>query len=128
MSMIDDQMRRASLTGNLHTSLEPASDLWQRLANGFVLTGTGDYTSRSEFAGLRFMSLNARLSKTLAWGKNFRLDALAETCNMLVRADASFMRSALEMGDSAAGLFSTYQRVASAQGPNGSQAGLRLSF
>lgn len=127
-SFVNDRMRRATITGVLHTSAEPGSDLWQHLANGLVLTGTGDYLNRSEFAGLDFFDVNARLSKTLAWGQRYRLDAIAETCNMMQRTGAAFARSVAEMGGSAAGVFSMYQRVASIQGPNANQLGLRLSF
>ena len=125
---ISDRLRRASFTGDLHTAAGPGSDLWQHLANGFVLTGTGDYTKRSEFAGLNFIDMNARISKTLAWGENYRLDFMAETFNMLQRTNAAFANSAAKMGDSLASVYSTYTRVASFQSPNGSQLGLRLIF
>ncbi len=125
---INDRLRRASFTGDLHTTPGPGSDLWQHIANGFVLTGTGDYTKRSEFAGLNFVNMNARLSKTLAWGESYRLDFLAETFNMLQRTNAAFANSAAKMGDSLASVYTTYQRVASFQSPNGSQLGLRLTF
>lgn len=127
-SSIDDQMRRASFTGVLHTSLEPGSGFVQRLTNGFMLTGTGDYTSRSEFAGLNFINVNARLSKTLSWGQNYHLEFLAETFNMLQQTNAAFAKSLALMGPYSAGLFDMYQRVASFQSPNGNQFGLRFVF
>lgn len=128
MSSIDDQMRRASFTGVLHTSLEPGSGFVQRLANGFMLTGTSDYTSRSEFAGLNFINVNARLSKTLSWGQNYHLEFLAETFNMLQQTNAAFARSLALMGPNSGAFFDMYQRVASFQSPNGNQFGLRFDF
>lgn len=127
-SQVNDLMRRASFTGVLHTSSEPGSDLWQHVEHGFVLTGTGDYTNRAEFAGMNFINFNARLTKTLAWGRSYRVDVLAETFNMMQRTNAAFARSAAEMGDSAASIYSTYQRVASFQSPNGSELGMRVTF
>jgi hypothetical protein len=127
-SYINDQMRRVSFTGVLHTSLDPGSTLWQRLTHGFLLSGTGDHTTRSEFLGMNFINLNARLSKDLMIGPGFRLQAMAETFNMFQRTNASFAKAAEEMGEGANEIFSTYMRVATAQNPNGSQAGLRLTF
>jgi hypothetical protein len=125
---VADQIRRFSFTGVLHSSTEPGADLWQHLANGFVLTTTGDYTQRSEFAGIDFLNLNARLTKTLLWGQGYRLDALAQTFNMTERASTAVARTAAQIGDGALNLFSTYERVASQQGPNATALGLRLSF
>lgn len=127
-SYVNDQMRRVSFTGVLHSSAEPGSTLWEHLANGFVLTETGDFTNRNEFAGMNFVNLNARLTKTLVWGKGYRLDAMAQTFNAWQRTNAAFARLADQMGDAAAGLLTTYQRVASFQNPEGTQFGLRLNF
>lgn len=128
LSQVDDRMRRVSLTGVLHTAGDPGSDVWQHFAHGLVLTGTGDFTNKSEFLGLNFFNINARLTKTLVWSQHFRFDALVETLNSLQRSNAAFAKSAAEMGDSVANVFTTYQRIASAQSPNGSQIGLRLVF
>ena len=98
------------------------------MTHGFLLAGTTDYLSRSEFLGMNFINLNARLTKNLAMGSRFHLEAIAQTFNMLQRSNASFAKAAAEMGESANQIFSTYNRVATAQSPNGTQAGLRLSF
>lgn len=127
-AFLNDRMRRVSFTGVLHTSADPGTDVWQHLANGFVLTGTGDYATRSEFTGMNFFNVNARIAKTMAWGQNYRLDFLAETVNMWQRTNAAFANSAAQMGSSAAMIYSTYQRVASFQNPNGGQFGLRVVF
>lgn len=127
-AFLDDRLRRVSFTGVLHTSGDPGSDIWQHVSHGFVLTGTGDYASRSEFAGMNFINFNARIAKTLAWGQNYRLDLVSETFNMFERTNAAFANSAARMGDGAALIFNTYQRVAAFQSPNGSQFGLRLVF
>ncbi len=127
-SQIADSMRRASFTGSLHSSAGPASDFWQQFSNGFALSETVDYTTKSEFAGLSFINIDARLTKTLAWGRNFRLEAMAETFNMLQRTSAAYARSVAEMGPGASSVFATYQKVASMQIPSGSQMGLRMVF
>lgn len=127
-SQIADFMRRASVTGNLHTSMTPGSSFWQQLSHGIVLTETMDYTTKSEFAGFQFFNIDARLTKTLAWGKNFRLDALAQTMNMFQRTSASYARSVAQLGPGASAVFAAYRRVASMQLPQGNQMGLRLIF
>ena len=127
-SSIGDRIRRASFTGGLHTSFDPGSDLWQHLTNGFMLTGTGDYTTRSEFTGINFMNFNGQLSKTFALGQRYHLAILAESFNMLQETNAAFAHSMAKIGTSAAAVFDTYQRVASFQSPNGNQFGLRLDF
>jgi len=127
-SYIADQMRRVSFTGVLHTSLDPGTTLWQRATHGFMLAGTTDYYNRSEFLGMNFINFNARLSKNLLVGPMFRLEAIAETFNMLQRTNAAFMNVGAELGKNATEIISTYQRVASAQSPNGSQIGLRMTF
>jgi hypothetical protein len=93
-----------------------------------VLSGTGDYSSRSEFAGMNFINMNARLTKTLARGQHYRLDALAETFNSFERTNAAFARSFENMNDRAANVFSTYRAIASLQGPTSTQFGFRLGF
>jgi hypothetical protein len=128
LSSISDVERRVSLTSVLHTSAEPASTWRQYLSRGFVLSGTGDYTNRSEFVGMNFIDMNARLTKSLAWSTRYRLDFLAETFNTLERTNASFSKSLAEMGDRAASMFATYRSVASLQGPSGTRVGLRLGF
>jgi Carboxypeptidase regulatory-like domain/TonB dependent receptor len=127
-SYIADQMRRVSFTGVLHTSLDPGSTLWQRATHGFMLAGTTDYYNRSEFLGMNFINFNARLSKNLLIGPMFRLEGVVETFNMLQRTNAAFMKAGAELGENATEIFSTYQRVASAQSPNGSQIGLKMTF
>jgi len=127
-SYINDQMRRVSFTGVLHTSLDPGSTMWQQLTHGFLLAGTTDYSNRSEFLGMNFINLNARLTKNLLVGPRFRLEAMVETFNMLQRTNAAFTHAASEMGENASEVFSTYRRVASLQSPNGSQMGLRMTF
>lgn len=127
-SSLEDRMRRLSFTGVLHTSAEQGSNLWQDLTRGFMLTGTSDYLQRSEFRGLSFINLNARLSKVIAWGQHYRLEALAETFNTFQQTNASLLRSEAAMGEDAAGIFATYKQVASLQSPSGSQVGMRLTF
>jgi hypothetical protein len=127
-SYLSDQMRRASVTGTLHTSLEPAANNWQRVTHGFLLTGTADYLNRSEFLGMNFVNMNARLSKNLVAGPKFQLEAMAETFNMLQRTNGAFTKARDQMGDGANQIFASYRRVATAQSPNGTQAGLKLSF
>ncbi|MGB6694374.1 MAG: hypothetical protein WBE56_09330 [Terracidiphilus sp.] len=125
---VEDTMRRASFTGVLHTSPQAGTDFWQHLTNGIALAAGGDFTNRSEFAGMSFFNLDGRLTKTLAWGKSYHLDALAETFRTVQRTSATVAQTAAEMGSSFASFFSTCERVAAAQAPNGGQAGLRLTF
>ena len=127
-SFIRDDLSRVSLSGVLHTSLEPGSGWMQRLSRGFILSGVGDRSTRTEFTGMDFIDLNARLTKTLAWGQHFRLDALAESVNSWQRTNAAYARSFTEFGDRAANMFATYRSVASLQGPTGTHFGLRLGF
>jgi hypothetical protein len=112
----------------LHSSTAPASDFWQGLTNGFALAATGDYTRRNEFAGMTFFDLNARLTKALAWGQHYHIDAMAETFNAMQRTSAVFSQTAAQMGEGFANYFANYQKVAALQAPNGIQAGLRMTF
>jgi hypothetical protein len=127
-SNLNDTLRRVSFNGVLHTSAEPATNTWQHFTRGFVLTGAGDYTNRSEFTGLNFIDMNARLTKTLAWGTHYRLDALAETMNSFERTSAPYLKSLTGMGERYVNVYSTYRAVASLQGPTATQFGLRLGF
>ena len=125
---VADTMRRASMSGVLHTSPQAGTDFWQHLTNGIALAATGDFTNRTEFAGMDFFNLDGKLTKTLAWGKWYHLDALAETFRMVQHTSAELAQTATEMGGDFAGMFSAYERVAQSQGPNGAQGGLRLTF
>ncbi|HEY2856957.1 MAG TPA: carboxypeptidase-like regulatory domain-containing protein [Terracidiphilus sp.] len=127
-SYLSDLTRSLSFNGGLHTSAEPAGDFWQHLTRGIVLSSTGSYTARSEFTGINFIDTNARLTKTLAWGQHYRLDALAESFNSFERTSAPFMKSVAGMGERYVNVYSTFRAVASMQGPTSTQFGLRLGF
>lgn len=128
LSSIDDEMHRVSFTGVLHSSLDPGTTLWQRLTHGFFLTGTSDYLNRQEFAGLNFIDLNGRLTKDLVVGPRFRLQTVVQTFNMFQRTNDTFAKTVAAFGDKTGTFFSTYTRVAEAQMPNSTNAGLRLTF
>jgi hypothetical protein len=127
-SNVEDNMRRVSLTGTLHTSLDSGSTFWQHLSHGFLLSGTSDYLNRSEFLGMDFIHFNARLTKSLAIGQTFRLDGFVESYNSMQRTNASLVKAATAMGESARDVFAAYKAVASTQSPEGLHAGLRMSF
>jgi hypothetical protein len=127
-SYLADTLRSVSINGVVHTSAEPATDLWQRFARGIALSTAGDYSTRSEFTGINFVNMNARLTKTLAWGQHYRLDALAETFNSFQRTGTPFMKSITGMGERYVNVYSTYRAAASLQGPTSTQFGLRLGF
>jgi hypothetical protein len=127
-SYISDDLRRFSVTGVLHSSADRATNWRQSFSHGFILSGTGDYSTRTEFTGMNFINLNARLTKTLAWGEHYRFDALAETFNGFERTNAAFAKSFTNLNDRAANIFATYRSIASLQGPTSAQFGLRLGF
>jgi hypothetical protein len=127
-SYASDNLRRLSFTSGLHTSDEAPAGVLQRFSRGLAFTTTGDYSRRSEFTGLDFVNLNARLTKTLAWGAHYRLDALAETMNSFERTSAPFLKSFEGMGERYVNVYSTYRAVASLQAPNAARFGLRLGF
>jgi len=127
-SYLRDDQSRVSMSGVLHTSPEPGSGWMQRVSRGFMLSGAGDYSTRTEFTGINFINLNARLTKTLVWGQHYRLDGLVETVNSFERTNAAFAKTFGEFGSRAANMFATYRSVASLQGPTGTQIGLKLGF
>lgn len=127
-SYLADTLRSVSFAGTLHSSAEPAGDLRQRLTRGFVLSASDSYTTRSEFTGINFIDMNARLTKTLAWGRHYRLDALAETFNSFERTGIPFLKSVQDGGERYMNMYSTFRAVASLQGPTATQFGLRLGF
>lgn len=98
------------------------------MKNGFLLSGTADYFNRSEFLGMNFINLNARLTKNFFSGQKLRIDGMAETFSMLQRTNASYAKAVTEMGNGASEMFSVYRGVAALQNPEGSQMGLRMTF
>lgn len=125
---IEDAMRRFSFTGVLHTSPDAGSTLWQHISHGLVLSGSSDYISRKEFAGLNFINLNARLTKDLMVGSRFRLQAVVQTFNMMTRTNNLFSKAMAVVGEGDTGVFQAYTRVAEVQSPDNTEGGLRLTF
>ncbi|HEY6412830.1 MAG TPA: TonB-dependent receptor [Edaphobacter sp.] len=126
--LVGDRMRRVAFTGALHTSPDTATNLWQLLSHNFALSGYGDFTQRNELPGLDFIHLNTQLVKSFQLGTHTRLEAVAQTFNMLEHRHYSLDKAREELGDYGVNILSSYERVAALGTPNGSQVGLRLKF
>jgi len=127
-AIVGDQMRRVSFTGALHTSPDAATNLWQNLSHNFALTGYGDFTRRNEMPGLDFIHFNAQLVKSFQLGTRARLEAVAQSFNMLEHRNYSIDKAREELGEYGVNILSSYERVSALATPNGSQVGLRLKF
>jgi hypothetical protein len=126
--LVGDQMRQVAFTGALHTSPDTAINLWQLLSHNFALSGYGDFTRRNELPGLDFIHLNAQLVKSFQLGTRARLEAVAQTFNMLEHRNYSLDKAREELGDYGVNILSSYERMAALGTTNGSQVGLRLKF
>lgn len=126
--LVGDQMRQVAFTGALHTSADTATNLWQLLNHNFALSGYGDFTRRNELPGLDFIHLNAQLVKSFQLGTRARLEAVAQTFNMLEHRNYSLDKAREELGDYGVDILSSYERMAALGTTNGSQIGLRLKF
>jgi hypothetical protein len=106
----DDQRHRLVISGGIRTPIAPADDLWSRLVNGFALNATlqaysaapfnitsgtttiqgtpgrpivnGEFIPRNAGEGSRFLSLNARVSRTFRIHGSLQFEAVVEGFNL----------------------------------------------
>lgn len=151
----DDQRHRFVLSGATQTSMAPATTWWQVLSHGFRVSGmlqtysalpfnitsgvttvqgtagrplvNGTFIPRNAGVGTAFVSVNARVSRSIRVGRT-EIEALAEVFNLtnhrnVVTRNANFGAGAYPMEPSA-----TFGQVTAVGEPRSAQLGVRLMF
>jgi hypothetical protein len=152
----DDQRHRVTFNGTVHTSLGPASSLWEKISHGFQLSGIlqyysplpfnvvtgsntvqattarplsgGDFIGRNTGIGFDSFTVGGRLSRTFALGERLKLEGIAEAFNAL-----NHRNNLIPNGTFGPGLFPTnplpsFGQPTAVGDPRSLQLALRLSF
>ena len=152
----DDQRHRLVLQGTVHSSMSRATTAWERLVNGFELSGmfqyysalpfnitagantiqgtaarptvNGEFISRNAGTGFDFSSLSARLSRSFRISETVSLQGLVEAFNALNHFNGVTNNSVFGSGAYPSNPSPTFGQVTSVSDPRTLQFGLRLRF
>ena len=152
----DDQRHRLVVTGSVHSSLEPASTVWEQLSHGFRLStmiqyysalpynitsgvntiqGTagrplvdGEFISRNVGQGSPFSTASLRVSRTFRLGGHAVLEGLVEVFNLLDRRNDIARVTVFGSGAYPTAPASNFGQVTVVGEPRTLQFGTRLSF
>jgi outer membrane receptor protein involved in Fe transport len=152
----DDQRHRLVFNGAIHSSMEDAKTLWERLSHGFEISsmvqyysalpfnvtagvntiqGTparptvdGAFISRNAGAGFDYFNVNARLSRTFQISERYRMEATLESFNLFNHVNGVALNGVFGTGAYPASPLPTFKQVTAVADPRTLQLGLRVSF
>jgi hypothetical protein len=152
----DDQRHRLVVHAAVNTSMEPARTGWERLTHGFELSGMLQYYSALPFnvtsgvttvqgtagrpvvdgaviernagEGSHFVSLNARLSRTLRVGDRVRVEGLVEAFNLTNHRNVLTRNTNFGAGAYPGSPSPTFGQVTAVGEPRTVQLGARVHF
>jgi hypothetical protein len=152
----DDQRHRLVMQGAVHTSMARATTAWERLVNGFELSGmfqyysalpfnittgtntiqgtsarptvNGAFISRNAGTGFDFVNLSARLSRTFQISESVSVQGMVEAFNALNHFNGVTNNSVFGTGAYPANPSPSFGQVTSVSDPRSLQLGVRVRF
>jgi len=88
----------------------------------------GAFIARNAATGSDFASLNARLSRTFAFGERLRLQAIAEAFNLLNHRNNLTKNGTFGTGAYPTNSLPTFGQITAVNDPRSAQLALRLTF
>jgi hypothetical protein len=144
------------VNGSLQTSTEPATTSWQRLVNGFRVSGIlqaysgfpfnilsgvttiqgtagrpivgGEFIPRNAGEGNAFVSLNMRVNREFRLGSRVQMDVLAEAFNLTNHRNVVTRNTTFGSGTYPTNALPTFGRPTALGESRAFQIGLRLGF
>ena len=136
--------------------MDKASTPWQRISNGFQLSGmlqyysalpfntttgsttiqgttarptvNGVFINRNSGTGFDFFNVNARLSRTFPLGERLRLESIAEAFNLLNHVNGVTLNGTFGTGAYPTNPSATFKQITAVADPRTLQLALRLTF
>jgi hypothetical protein len=152
----NDQRHRLVVNASIHSSLEPASSVWEHLTHGFqfstmlqaysappfnitsgvtTIQGTagrpivdGEFIDRNAGIGTPFFSLGARVSRTFRLTHRWQLELLAEGFNLTNHTNVVTRNTNFGSGAYPTNPLPSYGQVTAVGDPRAFQFGGRLRF
>ncbi len=152
----DDQRHRLVLQGTFHSSMAPAATPWQRLTNGFELSGMFQYYSalpfnittggrtiqgtsarpmvdgafipRNSGVGFDFVNLSVRLSRSFRISEGVSVQGMVEAFNALNHLNGVTNNSVFGNGTYPTDPAPSFGRITSVSDPRSLQLGVRVRF
>jgi hypothetical protein len=152
----DDQRHRLVVTGALHSSMAPPATTWERISNGFELSGmlqaysappinltsgvttiqgtagrpivNGEFIGRNSGSGSDFFSVSARVSRAIRLAGRLELEALAEVFNLTNRRNDLTRNANFGPGAYPTNPSPTFGQVTSVGEPRSLQFAVRVRF
>lgn len=152
----DDQRHRLVISGNVHSSLEPATTAWERLTHGFQLSammqaysavpfnimsgvttiqGTagrpivnGEFIERNAGVGTEFFNLSARLSRAFRLTGRVEVEGLVEAFNLTNHRNVVTRNTNFGSGAYPTSPSPTFGQITAVGEPRSVQFGARVRF
>ena len=152
----DDQRHRLVFDGAIHSPPGPANTLWERISQGFQLSGmlqrysalpfnvtagattiqgtaarppvNGAFIDRNAGKGFDFFNVNARLSRTFQATERVRIEAMLEAFNLMNHVNGVALNGTFGTGIYPTNPLPTFKQITAVADPRTLQLGLRVSF
>jgi hypothetical protein len=152
----DDQRHRVVFNGTIHSGMDKAQTLWERISHGFQLSGmmqyysalpfnitagtttiqgtaarptvNGEFISRNAGTGFDFFSVNVRLSRMFAINERMRVEAFAEAFNALNHVNGVTLNGTFGAGAYPSNPLPTFGQTTAVGDPRTLQLALKFTF
>jgi len=152
----DDQRHRLVITGTINTPVTPATTTWQRITNGFQLSGMvqyysalpfnittgvntiqgtaarpvvdGAFISRNAGTGTPFATTSVRITRTFAGRGRLRVDGMIEAFNLFNRRNNVARITVFGAGAYPTAPAANFGQVTAVGEPRSVQLGFRVRF
>jgi hypothetical protein len=152
----DDQRHRLVINGVVHSSMEPATTMWERISHGFQLSGmlqaysalpfnitsgvttvqgttgrpivNGAFIERNAGNGSDFFSVSARLARVVHVAARVEMEGMAEGFNLTNRRNDLTRNTNFGSGAYPASPSATFGQITAVSEPSSFQFGLRVRF
>jgi hypothetical protein len=152
----DDQRHRLVINGAMHSPLRRGRSVWEKIRNGFQLSGTfqyysalpfnvtagtntvqgsqarptvdGSFIPRNAGSGFDLINLNVRLSRMFPLAERVSLEAIAEAFNALNHVNGVSLNGVFGPGIYPTNPLPTFRQVTAVADPRALQFAVRLAF
>jgi len=152
----DDQRHRVTFNGMIHSSMAAARTPWEKIGNGFELSGmlqyysalpfnittgtttiqgtaarptvNGAFIARNAGSGFDFFNMSVRLSRRFAVGERLKLEALGGAFNALNHMNGVTLNGSFGAGTYPGNPSPSFRQITAVGDPRTAQLALRLTF
>jgi hypothetical protein len=152
----DDQRHRLVVNGAIHSSMAPATTAWETISHGFQLSGmlqvysappfnitsgvttiqatagrpivNGEFIERNAGVGAEFLTVNARLSRSVRFARRAEFEVLVEGFNLTNHVNVVTRNTNFGSGAYPSNPLPTFGQITAVGEPRSIQFGARVRF